>query len=83
MTSELKNPQLLSLFNMINNNQRYLWTSVFTLVQVYNSIPLRNRITSNYLIMYKLKTQRNKAVYEEMINRNILLGIFRNARACF
>ena len=58
MTSELKNPQLLRLFNTIINNRRHLRCSVFTLVQVYNSIPLSNRKTINYLIMYKLKNKK-------------------------
>ena len=68
MTSELKNPQLLRLFNTIINNRRHLRCSVFTLVQVYNSIPLSNRKTINYLIMYKLKNKKEiKSIYEEMI----------------
>ena len=67
MTSELKNPQLLRL-NTIINNRRHLRTSVFTLVQVYNSIPLSNRKTINYLIMYKLKNKKEiKPIYAEMI----------------
>ena len=58
MTSELKNPQLLRIFNTVIHNRRHLQTSVFTVVQIYNSIPLSNRKTINYLIMYKKNKQK-------------------------
>ena len=58
MTSELKNPQLLRIFNTVIHNRRHLRTSVFTVVQIYNSIPLSNRKTINYLIMYKKNKQK-------------------------
>lgn len=69
--SELKNPSLLRLFNTLINNRRHLRLSVWTIVQTYNSIPLSNRKTINYLILFKCKNNNEKRnIREELTSLN-------------
>jgi hypothetical protein len=65
--SDLKNRNILKLFNMMICNRRHLRLSVWTSTQVYNSIPLSNRKTINYLVIFKPKNRKEiRSVQEEM-----------------
>ena len=63
----MKNPSFLRLFNTLINNRCHLHLTIRTLVQTYNSIPLSNRKTINFLILFKCKNNTEKiCIREEM-----------------
>ena len=65
--SELKNPKLLRLLCKMVNNRRHERLSIWMSVQTYRSIPLSNRRTINYLVLFKMKNKaETKAVFDEM-----------------
>ena len=55
--SELKNPKLLRLLCKMVNNRRHERLSIWMSVQTYCSIPLSNRRTINYLVLFKMKNK--------------------------
>ena len=65
--SELKNNELLKMFNMLINNRRHLRLSIWMSVQTYLSIPLSNRKTINFLVLFKCSNKREiNSIWEEM-----------------
>ena len=50
--SELKNGDVLKLLNSLVNNRRHLHLLIWMSVQMYKSIPLSNRKTIYYLILF-------------------------------
>ena len=66
-TSELKNGEVLKLLNSLVNNRRHLRLSIWMSVQTYKSIPLSNRKTINYLVLFKCMNKAEiRAIWEEM-----------------
>ena len=66
-SSEIKHPRLLRLLNRAVNNRRHERLSIWMSVQTYRSIPLSNRKTINYLVMFKpSNAAEQKSVWEEM-----------------
>lgn len=65
--SELKNGDLLKLLNSLVNNRRHLRLSIWMGVQTFKSIPLSNRKTINYLILFKTTQKAElKSIWEEL-----------------
>ena len=65
--SELKNGDVLKLLNTLVNNRRHLRLTIWMSVQTYKSIPLSNRKTINYLIVFKTMNKAEiHAIWEEM-----------------
>lgn len=65
--SELKNHELLKLLNALVNNRRHLRLSIWMSVQTYRSIPLSNRKTINYLVLFKcINKAEINSIWEEM-----------------
>lgn len=67
--SELKNNEVLKIMNSLVNNRRHLRLTVWTGAQTYKSIPLSNRKTINYLVLFKCSNKAEiKSIWEEMTN---------------
>ena len=65
--SELKNREVLKLLNSLVNNRRHLRLSMWMSVQTYESIPLSNRKTINYLVLFKCMNKAEiRAIWKEM-----------------
>lgn len=65
--AELKDRKILRLLNKMINNRRHERLSIWMSVQTYKSIPLSNRKTINYLVLFKPSNMaEQKAVWEEL-----------------
>jgi hypothetical protein len=65
--AELKDRKLLRLLKKMINNRRHERLSIWMSVQTYKSIPLSNRKTINYLVLFKPSNMaEQKAVWEEL-----------------
>jgi len=78
--SELKNGDVLKLLNSLVNNRRHLRLSIWMSVQTYKSIPLSNRKTINYLVLFKCMNKAEiKAIWEEMtfLSKDVFFDLLR------